>query len=179
VCRSKHVEPSINVGIINSITRLHLVGYFYWFTLICIYVYNERETEHSHTFTFNVLCFQRANNACFTHSLETRSSFLLEIHPCPPVHQSLVKPVRLAVSVDFRFHSDSVYVGWTAHHAEYEYAHWASGKGKGSREMYWRTVTFHCFSFASVEHTRRRKSEPVLDLTPRDYGSCRIYQPLS
>ena len=26
-CRDK--EPSINVGIINSITRLHLVGYFY------------------------------------------------------------------------------------------------------------------------------------------------------
>jgi hypothetical protein len=25
----KHVEPSINFGIINSITRLHLVGYFY------------------------------------------------------------------------------------------------------------------------------------------------------
>ena len=31
VCRSKHVEPSINFGIINSATRLHLVGYFYWF----------------------------------------------------------------------------------------------------------------------------------------------------
>ena len=31
VCRSKHVEPPINFGIINSITRLHLVGYFYWF----------------------------------------------------------------------------------------------------------------------------------------------------
>ena len=29
--RSKHVKPSINVGIINSITRLHLVGYFYGF----------------------------------------------------------------------------------------------------------------------------------------------------
>jgi hypothetical protein len=29
VCRSKHVEPSMNGGIINSITRLHLVGYFY------------------------------------------------------------------------------------------------------------------------------------------------------
>jgi hypothetical protein len=27
--RSKHVEPSVNGGIINSITRLHLVGYFY------------------------------------------------------------------------------------------------------------------------------------------------------
>jgi len=24
------VEPSINFGIINSITRLYLVGYFYW-----------------------------------------------------------------------------------------------------------------------------------------------------
>ena len=91
--------------------------------VICIYFDNERETEHSHTFTFNVLCVQRANNACFTFSLETRSSFLLDIHPCPPVHQSRVKPVRLAVSVDFRFHSDSVYVGWTASHAEYECAH--------------------------------------------------------
>jgi hypothetical protein len=26
VCRSKHVEPSINFGIINSFTKLHLVG---------------------------------------------------------------------------------------------------------------------------------------------------------
>jgi len=26
VCRSKHVEPSINFGIINSTTKLHLVG---------------------------------------------------------------------------------------------------------------------------------------------------------
>jgi len=36
VCRSKHVEPSINFGIISSITRLHLVGYFYWFTRVFI-----------------------------------------------------------------------------------------------------------------------------------------------
>jgi hypothetical protein len=35
VCRSKHVEPSVNFGIINSITRLHLVDYFYWFILRC------------------------------------------------------------------------------------------------------------------------------------------------
>jgi hypothetical protein len=33
--RSKHVEPSVNVGIINSITRLHLVGYFHCFILRC------------------------------------------------------------------------------------------------------------------------------------------------
>jgi hypothetical protein len=26
VCRSKHVEPSINFGIINSITKMHLFG---------------------------------------------------------------------------------------------------------------------------------------------------------
>jgi len=30
VCCLKHVEPSANVGITNSITRLHLVGEFYW-----------------------------------------------------------------------------------------------------------------------------------------------------
>jgi len=35
VCRSKHVEPSINFGIIISITWLHLVGCFYWFILRC------------------------------------------------------------------------------------------------------------------------------------------------
>ena len=33
VWRSKHVEPSIHFGVINSITKLHLVGYFYWFIL--------------------------------------------------------------------------------------------------------------------------------------------------
>jgi hypothetical protein len=31
----RYVEPSINFGIINSITRLHLVGYFYYFILRC------------------------------------------------------------------------------------------------------------------------------------------------
>jgi hypothetical protein len=35
VCRSKHAKPSINFGIINSITRLYLVGYFYWYILRC------------------------------------------------------------------------------------------------------------------------------------------------
>ena len=35
VCRSKHVEPLMNGGIINSVTRLHLVGYFYWIILRC------------------------------------------------------------------------------------------------------------------------------------------------
>jgi hypothetical protein len=35
VCRLKHVEPLINGGIINSITRLHLVGYFSWVILQC------------------------------------------------------------------------------------------------------------------------------------------------
>jgi hypothetical protein len=35
VCRSKHAEPSINFGKINSIIRLHLVGYLYWTILRC------------------------------------------------------------------------------------------------------------------------------------------------
>jgi hypothetical protein len=35
VCRSKHGEPSMNGGLINSITRLHLVGYFYRVILRC------------------------------------------------------------------------------------------------------------------------------------------------
>ena len=35
MCRSKHVELSINFGITNSITRLHLVLYFYGFILRC------------------------------------------------------------------------------------------------------------------------------------------------
>jgi len=29
VCRSKHVEQLRNIGIMNSNTRSHLVGYFY------------------------------------------------------------------------------------------------------------------------------------------------------
>jgi hypothetical protein len=35
VCRSKLVEPSMNWGIINYITRLHLVGYLHWVILRC------------------------------------------------------------------------------------------------------------------------------------------------
>jgi hypothetical protein len=33
VCRSKHIEHSINFGRINSVTSLHLVGHFYWFII--------------------------------------------------------------------------------------------------------------------------------------------------
>jgi len=35
VYRSKHVEPLMNGGIINSVTRLHLVGCLYWIILRC------------------------------------------------------------------------------------------------------------------------------------------------
>jgi hypothetical protein len=45
VCRSKHVEPSLNFGIINSVMGLHLVGYFYWFILRCTdpWILNSKE----------------------------------------------------------------------------------------------------------------------------------------
>jgi len=56
VCRSKHVEPSINSGIINSIRRLHLVGYFYWFTLICNYKWNENINSAKRNRDINCLC---------------------------------------------------------------------------------------------------------------------------
>jgi hypothetical protein len=45
VCRSKHVEPSINFGIINSITELHPVGI---------------STEFLYTFIFWTRLFQMA-----------------------------------------------------------------------------------------------------------------------
>jgi hypothetical protein len=53
VCRSKHVVPSVNGGIINSIKRLHLVGYFSWGILRCmdpwiLNVYMQYNV-HSHT----------------------------------------------------------------------------------------------------------------------------------
>jgi hypothetical protein len=48
VCRSKHVEPSINSGIIDSIARFYLVGYFYWFVL--------RWTD---PWILNLFCFTR------------------------------------------------------------------------------------------------------------------------
>jgi len=45
ICRSKHVEPSINFGIINSITILHFVGYFYWL-IYFTYIYITEEKEN-------------------------------------------------------------------------------------------------------------------------------------
>ena len=39
---SKRAEPSMNGGIINSVTRLHLVGYLYW---ICLTFYVVRATS--------------------------------------------------------------------------------------------------------------------------------------
>jgi hypothetical protein len=48
VCRSKHVEPSINFVIINSVARWHSVSYFYWFTLWCTdpWILNLRHYHH-------------------------------------------------------------------------------------------------------------------------------------
>jgi len=65
VFRSKHVGPSVNFGIINSITRLHLVGYFYWFnnkyfawTPMYIYV--------------NILLISSENEKCFRQKLQRK-----------------------------------------------------------------------------------------------------------
>ena len=64
VCRSKHVEPSVNFGIINSIKKLHLVGISLerfrsllpsktsvYLSATCLHVASRRQLEvdpHSH-----------------------------------------------------------------------------------------------------------------------------------
>jgi hypothetical protein len=42
----KHVEPSMNGVIINSITRLHLVDYFYWWICNLIILYSARYLQY-------------------------------------------------------------------------------------------------------------------------------------
>jgi len=62
VCCSKHVEPSINFVIISPITRLHLVGCFYWFVLWCTspWILNSKRAwiyKWIHYFTSSCLTF--------------------------------------------------------------------------------------------------------------------------
>jgi len=55
VCRLKHVEPSINFRIINSITRLHLVGYFYWLIVLCFpFLVSTVKQEHNRLITTRI-----------------------------------------------------------------------------------------------------------------------------
>jgi hypothetical protein len=56
VCRSKHVESSINFGIINSITRLHLVCCFYWFILRCTDPWILKKVWHIRNFCVIISC---------------------------------------------------------------------------------------------------------------------------
>jgi hypothetical protein len=49
MCSPKHVEQLRNIGIINSTTRLHLVGSFYE-----IYYYDARIHEHQGYWKLNV-----------------------------------------------------------------------------------------------------------------------------
>jgi hypothetical protein len=91
VCRSKHVELLINFGIINSITRLHLVGYFYWYrtlsSSLCSFL-------HSHVTSSllgpNILLYTLFSNTLnlfsfhsvtehVSHSYKTKAKFLLAV----------------------------------------------------------------------------------------------------
>jgi len=60
VCRSKHVEPSINFGIINSVTKLHLVGYFYWFNKFHIHA----KLQAGCSFSFSIFTFFGDRKEC-------------------------------------------------------------------------------------------------------------------
>jgi hypothetical protein len=72
VCRSKHVKPSINFGIINSITRLHLVGYFYWFHTL--FGYYALHTIHQSQMT-SVCSLRNAASYTVYHILYTTSLY--------------------------------------------------------------------------------------------------------
>ena len=75
VCRLKNAEPSINVGIIHSITRLHLVGYYYWFILRCtdpwiLNVINFYHTTRCHIPADSILINHRSDFLKSTHILK-------------------------------------------------------------------------------------------------------------
>ena len=55
MCHSKHVEPSINFGIINSITKLHLVGISTEYYNI-IFLWDHRRTICGPSFAETSLC---------------------------------------------------------------------------------------------------------------------------
>jgi len=48
VCRLKHVEELRNIGIINSTTQLHLVGFFYGFESIGVSKYTVKKRVASY-----------------------------------------------------------------------------------------------------------------------------------
>jgi hypothetical protein len=98
VCRSKHVEPLINFEIINSITRLHLVGYFYWLILRCtdpwilnlffiyfIYIYIHTHTHiyiHTHTHT-HIYIYTHTHTNTHTHTHTHKHSTFLFFYLSP------------------------------------------------------------------------------------------------
>jgi len=76
VCRSKHVEPSMNGGIINSVTKLHLVAYFYWVNILYL------SEKH---FSFPILSYDffRFLSPYEGYRLEVKSfSYLWKDLPC-------------------------------------------------------------------------------------------------
>jgi len=86
VCRSKHVGPSINFGIINSITRLHLAGYFYWCK--CRIMLSGKTDSSCAAFTCFRTCLKRSCvTACHSSVLRLRPhrSFPLFSPPPPSV----------------------------------------------------------------------------------------------
>jgi hypothetical protein len=60
VCRSKHVEPSKNFGIINSVIKLHLVGIS---TESSQFILVSDVFPSSPQFVFD--CFLIPNNTCY------------------------------------------------------------------------------------------------------------------
>jgi len=60
MCRPKHVEQLRNIGIINSTTRLHLIGSLYGICLWCIFLSNGKQK-----LLLNTNYVMSTSDACF------------------------------------------------------------------------------------------------------------------
>jgi len=94
VCRSKHVELLINIGIINSSKQLHLVGYFY-----IIYTMMHRSTNVKFIWSCWYVSFQVVKDVHF------RTLFVSDIALHHHVHCPTFQNPHLRGSmVHFRIH---------------------------------------------------------------------------
>jgi hypothetical protein len=62
VCRSKHAQPSMNGGIMNCITWLHLLSYFFWVILWCTHPWifkKEKEEIWLNLWHYPGICLER------------------------------------------------------------------------------------------------------------------------
>jgi len=89
VCRSKHVEPSINFGIINSITKLHLVG----ISTESYYDARIHEYQISYTTLLQVPEYRFRHSCYISHILLSSDEELIVLVSELPTHTTFILPL--------------------------------------------------------------------------------------